>query len=568
MAAFCCFRFRQKKKQDRERMFAESESPDPETIQFYTTTGKTLQTPSSTRTSRSPSGGFSGLGGLGLGDVFASFSRKTRSSSTSPPSTSPPGGPSMTESQISAPIHLMHPMHIVHPTPIPESPEDHEHDKPLSSDPEKSSITPPPESLHPAFHVLPGTSSRPAYRPGLGFTINELDGRETGRRSGSIGGSIGARSEGMSMSGSEGIVSPMSTPNTNERVSSKGFSAMGTPPFNLIAPASSMNIPQGYGHEHGHGHGQVQGTWHSNTAPNNLPPNGPAPIQSQFNTQSYHRRNNSSTNNSNGGSSSPNPYTINQPQAQAQTQYAQQLAQARRTNATIVENPYQMYRDSREHQQNMGYQNALERAQAQDQGRSQGQVQSRVQRQMPAQKGKERERVSEGTDKNGQENEEGSGLKREISTHSIPIGLSLDAQPSASHPNPQKRNRETNPRDQNAQLQVHATLYGNHGGLPEPLHRRTQTQPSYIRTHTHSGSGSHSRSGPGPGSVSSIGNSASSPSPNPNPNHMRSMSSTKQWNHRIPVIGSGSGSENGKQQPGFTAPGFDFECRVVAPTPP
>lgn len=47
-------------------MFAEPESPDTETIQFYTTTGKTLQTPSSTRTSRTSSGGF-------LGDVFAPF---------------------------------------------------------------------------------------------------------------------------------------------------------------------------------------------------------------------------------------------------------------------------------------------------------------------------------------------------------------------------------------------------------------------------------------------------------------------------------------------------------------
>lgn len=35
-------------------MFAEPDGSDPETIQFYTTTGKSLQTPSSTRTSRSP----------------------------------------------------------------------------------------------------------------------------------------------------------------------------------------------------------------------------------------------------------------------------------------------------------------------------------------------------------------------------------------------------------------------------------------------------------------------------------------------------------------------------------
>lgn len=48
-------------------MFVEPESPDLETIQFYSTTGKTLQSPSSKGT-RSP-----GFSGLGLGDVFAPF---------------------------------------------------------------------------------------------------------------------------------------------------------------------------------------------------------------------------------------------------------------------------------------------------------------------------------------------------------------------------------------------------------------------------------------------------------------------------------------------------------------
>jgi hypothetical protein len=46
------------------------------------------------------------------------------------------------------------------------------------TDPEKSGLTPPPESSHPAFHPLPGVAStRPAYLPNEGFTISELDGK-------------------------------------------------------------------------------------------------------------------------------------------------------------------------------------------------------------------------------------------------------------------------------------------------------------------------------------------------------------------------------------------------------
>ncbi|CAD6451229.1 ff38a728-af88-4838-9d06-43d5c3e830fc [Sclerotinia trifoliorum] len=567
VAAFCCFRFRQKKKQDRERMFAEPESPNPETIQFYTTTGKTLQTPSSTRTSRNPSGGFSGLGGLGLGDVFASFGGKSRSTSTSPPSTSLLGGPSMTESQISAPISLMHPMPTIHPTPTPESPEDHEHDKQLPSDPEKSSLMPPPEFLHPAFHVLPGTSSRPAYRSELDFTINELDGREIGRRSDSIG----ARSEGMSMIESEGIVSPMSTPNMSAKVSSNGFSTTSTPPFNLSVPVTSMNIPQGY--EHKYRHREVQGTWHSNASPNNLPPNGHTSTRPQYSTQSYHERNNSSTNNSNSNSNSPNLYPIHQqqPQAQTQTQYAQQLAQARRMNATIIENPYQIYRNSREHQQNKGYRNALEQAQAQDRARNhgqvlvQGQVQaeapSQEQRQIPSQKGKERERERIG----GETEQKDSGLKRESSTHSIPIGLSLDAESSVSPPKSQNRNREMHmdTREGNARLRVHDSLDGDCGDLYDSAERRMQIQSSYTDTPAHSVSRSHSRTG----SVGRVGN-YTSPS-----NLMDSTRPKEQIDHRIPAMGSvnrdgnGNGNGIGEQKQGFTPPGFDLECRVVSPTP-
>ncbi|TGO90400.1 hypothetical protein BPOR_0066g00100 [Botrytis porri] len=229
MAAFCCFRFRQKKKQDRERMFAEPESPDPETIQFYSTTGKTLQAPSSTST-RSP-----GFSGLGLGDVFAPFGERARANSTSPPSKSPPGATAMSESQVPVPSHSIP---TIHPSLIPRSQEDDENERPLSHDPEKSSLVPPPESSHPAFHPLPVMPSpRPVPRSNMGITMSELDGREIGRRSLSVGGS-----ERMSGSGSEGAVSAMSTPTHSV----------------ILGP--STNLAQG----------RTQGYWDPN-APPNLP---------------------------------------------------------------------------------------------------------------------------------------------------------------------------------------------------------------------------------------------------------------------------------------------------------
>ncbi|ESZ90510.1 hypothetical protein SBOR_9111 [Sclerotinia borealis F-4128] len=502
MAAFCCFRFRQKKKQERERMFAEPESPDPETIQFYSTTGKALQTPSSTRTSRSPSGGFGGLGGLGLGDVFAPFGGRTRSTRTTQPPPSPPKVPAITQSQNLSPVHPIHPIHAIHPSPISESTEDYENDQPLSPDPEKSSLIPPPESSHPAYHPLPGVSCvRPAYRPGMSFTINELDGREVdcvpfgtagGRRSGSLGNIEGCDSG----SGSEGVVSAMSTPNTNEMVNSNGkLSAINTPTpthYSLSNPFTSTNIPPS------------QGNWQ--LPPAALIPGRPAPSQFQSQSQSYHQR---GSNSANGGS---NPNIANPSQNQTQTQYQhqhqKQLSQARRTNSTVIENPYQMYGSSREHQQNMGYQNALERAQSQSQtntpapGKGGNGKTTRVTRQ------------------------ENGRLTRESSTHSIPIGLGLEARDSVPisgavsasvsasgfvgveaqpyaymgmrnsnlnrYPEMNNRNSNTNAHPSAyAQIQTpaHASLYGNTRVFPLTV----QYTPTDTHAHAHSNSGQSER---------------------------------------------------------------------------
>ncbi|KAF5870651.1 uncharacterized protein Bfra_009198 [Botrytis fragariae] len=499
MAAFCCFRFRQKKKQDRERMFAEPESPDPETIQFYSTTGKTLQTPSSTST-RSP-----GFSGLGLGDVFAPFGGRARTNSTPPPPKSPPGGPAMSESQVSAPSHSIP---TFHPSLIPKSQEDDENERPLSHDPEKSSLVPPPESSHPAFHPLPRMPSpRPAYRSGMGITMSELDGREIGRRSVSVGGS-----ERMSGSGSEGAVSAMSTPSHS------------------MILGTSTNLSQR----------QAQGYWHPN-GPSHLPLSlSGRPIQS-------HRRGNSA-NSSNSPSINPNPnmnegpasqYAQNQYSSQkAQHRYTQQLASARYgkgMNASTNEhqNPYQMYRDSREHQQNMGYQHALVREQegrARALSESQGQGYGQTQGQRNIQKGKGRERMNSTSQEVHAEENDGKELRRESSTHSIPIGLGLDARPA-----PREPERDTNSQNESAQMQVHANLYGRHKNPPQPLsHQDFQPQQSKATKQTYQTHRANTDS------VSSMGSPSST------------SANVGAWN----------------PEPVYTHPGFDFECKVVAPTPP
>ncbi|TGO63810.1 hypothetical protein BOTNAR_0095g00080 [Botryotinia narcissicola] len=499
MAAFCCFRFRQKKKQDRERMFAEPEIPDLETIQFYSTTGKTLQTPSS-KSTRSP-----GLSGLGLGDVFAPFGGRTRTSSNPAPPKSPPGGPATSESQVSAPSHSIP---TVHPSLIPKPQEDDENDRPLSHDPEKSSLAPPPESSHPAFHPLPGMPSPPpAHRSGMGITMSELDGREIGRRTVSVGGS-----ERMSGSGSEGAVSAMSTPSHS------------------VILGASTNLAQG----------QAQGYWYRN-APPNLPLSlSGRPIQS-------HSRGNSS-NSSNSCSINPDPnmtqapasqYAQNQYSSQqAQHQYNQQLASARHMKATNAstnehQNPYQMYRDSREHQQNMGYQHALvraqeERARAFSETQGQGYGQNLGQRNM--QKGKGRERMNLTGQEVHAEATDGKELRRESSTHSIPIGLGLDARPTSREPA-----RVTNSQNENAQMQVHASLYGKQEEFPQSIsHQGSQPTQSNAAKQNYQIHRANTES------VSSMGSPRST------------SANVGAWN----------------PEPVYKHPGFDFECKVVAPTPP
>ncbi|QSZ33243.1 hypothetical protein DSL72_002831 [Monilinia vaccinii-corymbosi] len=483
MAAFCYFRFRQKKKQDREMMFEDAESPDPDEIQFFTTTGKTLPSPITTKTSKIPSG--SGLAGMGLGDVFAPLGGKARNSSTHKTS-SPPGAPAptMTQIQIPAPVHSVP---AFYPSPIAESPEDYEADKPLSPDPEKSTLAPPPESSHPAFHPLPGMAgTRPAYRPGMGFAVNELDGREVDhvplgtaggrrRRSGSRG-EMGGRSEG---SGSKGVVGTMSTPS-----------------FSSAPP-----VPQGQSSRH--------------MPPNVLQSGQPTNIQSQH--QLNYRRGNSHSNNGSGsGSESSHPNIANPSQKghtpiqyleqKAHRQYQRQVAQVRRMNAPAPQNPYPMYVDSREHQQNMGYQNALD--QAQESEREQSQSQSQVHAQ--------RAKRNEGDFTRGED----QGVpKRKDGTHSIHIGLGLEARPHTHHkrfgtspptpstsaatsqcpPQPKPRSPPRIPgrkplrHEDNARMQVQANIPETGTGttrIPPPGH-----PPSAIGTATGTGSGNTNQAG-------------------------------------------------------------------------
>lgn len=411
----------------------------------------------------------------------------------------------MSESQVSAPSHSIP---TVHPSLIPKPQEDDEHDKPLSHDPEKSSLAPPPESSHPAFHPLPGMPSpRPAHRSGMGITMSELDGREIGRRSVSVGGS-----ERMSGSGSEG-----------------GVSAMSTPSHSMILGAST-NLAQRHS----------QGYWYPN-APPKLPLSlSGRPIQS-------HSRGNSS-NSSNSSSINPNP-NINQAPAsqyaqnqysrqQAQHHYTQQLASARHMkgmNASTNEhqNPYQMYRDSREHQQNMGYQYALVRAQeerARALSETQGQEYSQAQGQRNMQKGKGRERMNSTSQEVHTQANDGKELRRESSTHSIPIGLGLDARTA-----PRESERDTNSQNKNAQMQVHATLYGEQEDHPQSLsHQDSQLTQSNAAKQTYQTHRANTDS------VSSMGSPSST------------SANVGAWN----------------PEPVYTHPGFDFECKVVAPTPP
>ncbi|KAB8292097.1 hypothetical protein EYC80_007842 [Monilinia laxa] len=443
MAVFCCFRFRQKKKQAKEKMFAEPESPDAETVQFYSTNGKTLQSPRTKKKSKSSSGGE-----LVLGDDLTPFGgRKSNSSSdkASSPVTSAPV-PAMTQSQIPAPVHpvyLKQSIHAVQASPILESSEDYESDRPLAPDPEKSSLTPPPESSHPAFHPLPGmASTRPAYRPRMDFTINELDGREINHVP---FGTAGGR-------GSDGAVSAMSTPSQPSSNDNGRISEMSSPSF--------PHLPSGP---------QTQANWHAQTKV--LLPGQPTSIQSQY--QTYHRRGNSHSNNGSAGSCSnltnPPQQTYAQTQylrQQAQIQYHRQIAQARRMHVDASQDPYQMYTERLEH----------ERVQAQ------ARVLPHVQ-----------------TNSGEVMHEQNTGIShQETSNHSIPIELGIAAHSPAQHnqfsrsplaPSPSTstaisqsqlralhspQQREQQQHEENTRMQVQAHLYGE------------SQIPSQILSHTHS----------------------------------------------------------------------------------
>ncbi|RAL59114.1 hypothetical protein DID88_006760 [Monilinia fructigena] len=492
MAVFCCFRFRQKRKQARERTFAEPESPDAETVQFYSTNGKVLQSPRTKRKSKSSGGG----GGLVLGDGLPPLDgRKSNSSSdkASSPVTFAPA-PELTQSQIPAPVHPAHlkqSIHTVQASPILESTEDYESDRPLAPDPEKSALTPPPESSHPAFHPLPGmASTRPAYRPGMNFTINELDGREidhvpfgtAGGRGSGISGRIGG-SEG---SGSDGAVSAMSTPSQPTSNGNGKISEMSSPSFP-----------------------QTRANWHAQ--PDILLPG--QPIQSQY--QPYHRRGDSHSNNGSAGSFSnftnPSQQTYAQTQylkQQAQIQYHRQIAQARRMHSNAAQNPYQLYTETREHQQNMGYQNALILAQELEHERVQAQDQACV--------------LLPQTNSGEVTHEQNTGIShQETSSHSAPIELGVATHSPAQHdqfsrspraPSPSTstaisqsqlralyspQQREQQQHEENTRMQVQANLYGE------------SQIPSQILSQTYSEAPASSGGGPAFSNSSSASRNAS-----------------------------------------------------------
>ncbi|KAA8564721.1 hypothetical protein EYC84_011616 [Monilinia fructicola] len=247
----------------------------------------------------------------------------------------------------------------------------------------------------------------------------------------------GGRSEG---TGSDGAVSAMSTPSQ---------------------PTSN-----------GNGNISEMTNWHAN--PSILLPGQPTPIQSQYQYQPYHRRGNSQSNNGSAGSFSSLPQqTYAQTQylkQQAQIQYHNQVAQSRRMHANVAQNPHQMYTESKEHQQNMGYQNALLLAQELEHERVQAQAQARVT--LPYTN-------SEVT------HEQNTGISHQETTYqSAPIELGINARSQAQHSqiprsplapvpststaisqtqlralhSPQQREQQQH--EENTRMQVQANLYG------------------------------------------------------------------------------------------------------------
>ncbi|PQE27263.1 Adenovirus E3 region CR2 protein [Rutstroemia sp. NJR-2017a WRK4] len=145
---FFCFRRRQKKKQNRQLI----QPPSP-AFTFFNPAGKAIQTPSSINSGRRSV----------LEDVFAPFGGRYHTGTTNPSTPIPTITTTHASPNLQDPIQR---------TMSPDSGPLHD------PDPEKSGLTPPPESSHPAFHPLPGVSStRPAYIPNEGFTISELDGK-------------------------------------------------------------------------------------------------------------------------------------------------------------------------------------------------------------------------------------------------------------------------------------------------------------------------------------------------------------------------------------------------------
>ncbi|KAM3086824.1 hypothetical protein ACMFMF_000761 [Clarireedia jacksonii] len=364
--AFCCFRRRQKKKQNSQ--FIEPTSP---AFTFFNPAGKVIQTPSSADTKRRSV----------LGDVFAPFGGRYHSGTTNPSTPNEPVTvvPTTTTTDTSQQHQdQARPTTSSSSNPLPDP------------DPEKSGLIPPPESSHPAFHPLPGVATtRPAYRPNEPFTISELnaDPIET------MPATVQRYQRVPELDAEDGIPSPMSTP------------------------------VQSHAHAQGHG----TGDWRS-------PPPGVLMPEWKNGAQGHHRRG-SLQNVSRGGSSSGGL------RGRGNGETTHMLPAPLHIQPYLNQNPQQQQQYPKPDQYS---------------GRSE----------TGGRKGK------------GKENAD--GLRRNASTHSIPIGLGLEhSSSSASHSRSQSA---SSPPQQNQHYNAYTPpdrSYSNLQPHAPDQYRQYQQQPPY-----------------------------------------------------------------------------------------
>ncbi|PQE19860.1 hypothetical protein CJF31_00006367 [Rutstroemia sp. NJR-2017a BVV2] len=207
---FFCFRRRQKKKQNRQLI----QPPSP-AFTFFNPAGKAAQTPSSIDSRRRSV----------LEDVFAPFGGRYHTGTTNPSTPIP----TITNTHASPQLQDQ-----IQRTMSPDSSPLHD------TDPEKSGLTPPPESSHPAFHPLPGVAStRPAYIPNEGFTISELDGKPID----AMPVAVHQYQRVSEMDSDDGRPSPMSTPGQSY-AQGQARESWRSPPASVLMPGWKKSIQE------------------------------------------------------------------------------------------------------------------------------------------------------------------------------------------------------------------------------------------------------------------------------------------------------------------------------------